>query len=39
MAVTPVGADGGVGVVGVTALDAADTGPLPWALDAWTVNV
>ena len=28
-----------VGAVGVTELDAADAGPLPWALDACTVNV
>src|SRR5215210_1988377 len=38
-AVTPVGADGGTAVSGVTALECADTGPDPFGLTASTVNV
>ena len=38
-AVTLLGAAGAVGLVGVTALDGADTGPLPAPLIACTVNV
>ena len=39
VAVTLVGAPGGVGAVGVTALDCEDVGPVPTALVALTVNV
>ena len=39
VAVTPVGADGALPAVGVTAFDWADSGPDPFALDACTVNV
>ena len=37
-AVTPVGAPGAIGAVGVTAFDCAETGPPPLPLTAWTVN-
>ena len=39
VAVTPVGAPGAVGALGVTALDGEDAGPLPFALVAVTVKV
>ena len=39
VAVTPVGAAGAVGDVGVTAFDWVDAGPVPTALVAVTVNV
>jgi hypothetical protein len=39
LAVTPVGAAGAVALVGVTALDADDAGPVPFAFVADTVNV
>ena len=38
-AVTPVGAPGATGAFGVTALDAAESGPVPLPLAAWTLNV
>ena len=38
-AVTPVGAPGGVGALGTTALDADESGPVPLALVAETLNV
>ena len=38
-AVTPLGADGAVPPVGVTAFDGADTGPEPVGLEACTVKV
>jgi hypothetical protein len=38
-AATPAGAEGTVGAVGVTALEASDSGPEPLGLDAVTVNV
>ena len=39
LAETPVGAPGTVGAVGVTALLAADAGPVPTRFVAATVNV
>jgi hypothetical protein len=39
IAETAVGADGTTGVCGVTELDAADSGPDPFALTASTRNV
>jgi hypothetical protein len=39
LAVTPVGAPGGLACTGVTLLDCADAGPVPTALVALTVNV
>ena len=39
VAVTPVGAPGADGALGVTALDGAEAGPAPFALVADTVNV
>ena len=39
VAVTPVGAPGAVGALGVTALDGAEAGPVPMALVAVTVKV
>jgi hypothetical protein len=39
VAVTPVGAPGAPGPVGVTAFDGADEGPVPDALVATTVKV
>jgi len=39
VAVTPVGAPGGVTVEGVTLFEAADAGPVPIALVAFTLNV
>jgi hypothetical protein len=39
VAETPVGAPGTAGALGVTALDAADSGPVPVALVADTVKV
>ena len=39
VAVTPVGAPGAVGALGVTALDGAEAGPVPLALVADTVKV
>jgi len=39
LAVTPVGAPGTVGAVGVTELEAAEAGPVPFALAAVTVKV
>ena len=38
-AVTPVGAPGTTESVGTTAFEAAESGPPPAALTAWTVNV
>ena len=39
VAVTPVGAPGAVGALGVTALDGDEAGPVPFALVADTVKV
>ena len=39
VAVTPVGAEGAVGAVGVTALDGSEAGPGADRLDAVTVKV
>ena len=39
VAVTPVGAPGAVGALGVTALDGDEAGPSPFALVADTVKV
>jgi hypothetical protein len=39
VAVTPVGAPGAPGAVGVTVFDGADEGPVPDALVAATVKV
>ena len=39
VALTPVGAAGGFGVVGVTGFEAADSGPGPIALTAVTLKV
>ena len=39
VAATPVGAPGALGTLGVTAFDGADSGPVPFALVADTVNV
>ena len=39
LATRPVGAPGAVGAVGVTALDAAESGPLPLPFAAWTLKV
>ena len=39
VALTPVGAPGAVGAVGVTALDGAEFGPVPTAFVADTVKV
>ncbi len=39
VAVTPVGAPGAVGALGVTALDGDEAGPVPTALAADTVKV
>ena len=39
VAVTPVGAPGAVGALGVTALDGEEAGPVPFALVAVTVKV
>jgi hypothetical protein len=39
IAVTPVGAAGAVGALGVTLPDGADAGPVPMLLAAVTVNV
>ena len=38
-ALTPVGAPGGIGPVGVIEAECADGGPLPLGLEAWTVKV
>ena len=39
VAVTPVGAPGAAGPLGVTGVEAADAGPVPMALVAVTVKV
>jgi hypothetical protein len=39
IAVTPVGAPGTVGALGVTLPDGADAGPVPMLFVALTVNV
>ena len=39
LATRAVGAPGAVGAFGVTALDAAESGPVPLPLPAWTLKV